>query len=248
MGTLCGSHSFAYGINDSAQVVGQSYLVGDVYGFAIRWDSGAPTSLHDGQSRRSIAYAINNAGQIVGNTMPASGTTQATLWTNTSPITDPVFFETLGGSSVANGINDLGQVVGASTNSAGTLHAMLWSGSSLTDLGAEGTLGGLFSHAYDINNTGQVVGEVSGVGAVLWGPNSPIDLNTSLDVAALAAGWTLRDARGINESGWITGTALNTLTGEEHAFLLSAVPEPAISSLMLVGLVAFGLGARRWNR
>jgi probable HAF family extracellular repeat protein len=58
----------------------------------------------------------------------------------------------------------------------------------------------------------------------------------------------LRTASGINDDGWIIGTAYNTLTGgQEHAYLLSVatIPEPETYAMMLAGLGLLGLTARR---
>jgi len=170
----------------------------------------------------------------------------ATLWNGTSA-TD---IGTLGGtSSAAYGINNAGQVVGESNLAGDTLiHATLWNGTSATDLG---TLGGAHSSARAINSAGQVVGYSyinalnSDQHATLWNGTSVIDLNSLLDANAVSAGWVLRDATGINDSGWITGNAVNTVTGDEHAFLLTAVPEPESYAMMLVGLGIVGAVARR---
>ena len=58
------------------------------------------------------AYAINNAGQVVGEARNASGATRAFLYSGGKMNALP----TLGGSSsIAYGINDSGRIVGEST-------------------------------------------------------------------------------------------------------------------------------------
>ena len=77
----------------------------------------------------SLAYAINNNGQIVGALQTAgNGTIDAFLYTISSgQMTD---LSTLyGGSSEAYGINDHGQIVGTSDGSA-----FLDSNGTMTDL------------------------------------------------------------------------------------------------------------------
>lgn len=77
-----------------------------------------------------------------------------------------------------------------------------------------------------------------------------IDLNDFLDEDAVAAGWYLNFASGINDSGWITGHATNILTGSIHAFLLSptTVSEPKSAVLIVAAVAALGLaGRRRWH-
>jgi probable HAF family extracellular repeat protein len=93
-------------------------------------------------STLSIAYAINNAGQIVGDSY-VDGVSYATEWSGGSIIN-------LGLGS-ASGINDLGQVVGS-----GPGGATEWSNSRVVNLG--NLPGAVGSDASAINDTGQVVG------------------------------------------------------------------------------------------
>jgi hypothetical protein len=118
---------------------------------------------------------------------------------------------------------------------------------TFTDLG---TLGGTYSFAFGINSAGQVVGRIhitddSAERATLWNATVATDLNSFLDASTQSAGWYLRDATGMDDSGWITGTALNTLTTQVHAFLLTPILEPEIYAMMLAGLALPGLIARR---
>lgn len=66
------------------------------------------------------------------------------------------------------------------------------------------------------------------------------DLNTLIDPAS---GWTLFDARDINDAGQIVGTG--TISGTQHAFLLTPVPEPETYAMLLAGLAVIGVSARR---
>src|SRR5438094_1156926 len=73
----------------------------------------------------SAAQAINNRGEIVGESSTASGELHAFLWQDgTGTMID---LGTLGGtSSSARGINEPGQVVGSSTTASGEARACLW--------------------------------------------------------------------------------------------------------------------------
>ena len=168
--TLPGGYAtYAYGINNSGQVVG--YAATQTAYSAFLYSNGSMTDLgilpsesgiHPGQSG-CYAYGINDAGQIVGSSTTYDSyevTTQhAFLYSNGSMTS----LGTLPGWSVgslANAINESGQVVGWSYKySPGTgydpqPHAFLYSNGSMTDLG---TLGGELSYAYALNNSGQVV-------------------------------------------------------------------------------------------
>ena len=72
----------------------------------------------------SSAAAINNLGQVVGDSYTASGESHAFSWTAAGGMVD---LGTLGGTdSNATAVNDLGQVVGRSTTASGEVHATLW--------------------------------------------------------------------------------------------------------------------------
>jgi probable HAF family extracellular repeat protein len=197
----------------------------------------------------SKAYAINASGQVAGYSKTTGGDPvyHATLWNGTTA-TD---LGTLGGThSYAYGINDSGQVVGyAYTTGNAAYRATLWNGTTATDLGA---LSGGASKAYAINASGQVAGYSYTSDAVqraaLWNGTTIIDLNSLLDASTVSAGWVLNVASGINDNGWIAGTASNSILGiSSRAFLLSvtSVPEPETYGMMLTGLGMLGFMARR---
>ena len=65
-----------------------------------------------------------------------------------------------------------------------------------------------------------------------------MDLNGLIDPNS---GWLLSRAYDVNDGGQIVG--YGKTSGSTHAFLLTIVPEPATSSLLLLGLALF-LGRR----
>ncbi len=89
------------------------------------------------------------------------------------------------------------------------------------------------SKASGINAAGQVVGNYNLVGntgtthAFLYDTvHGMIDLNSLINPSS---GWVLNVAQSINDFGQITGTG--TIGGQQHAFVLTLVPEPARQSL-----------------
>jgi probable HAF family extracellular repeat protein len=259
LGTLGGIYSVGWSINGAGQVAGDSYIAGGTAGgpsHATVWNDGAPSDLGTLGGENSSAVAINASGQLAGNSRIAGDrSVHATFWNGVSSVD----LGTLAGGdqgSYARGMNDAGQVVGNSyTYVAGNqvFHAFLWDGTKMLDL--SGSDGLWESVASDINNTGQVVGsrlgpsDPSSYHATLWDGGTVTDLNIYLDTSDVSAGWVLRDAVGINDSGWIAGTAYNKLTGQQHAYLMSlpdeafSAPEPT-SGMLVVGSLALLVSIR----
>jgi probable HAF family extracellular repeat protein len=148
LGGLAGSYvqgSVAYSINDSGQAVGYNVFKheGIDHASAVEWSGGEVVdlgSLHG--TPDSGAYAINDAGQVVG---VSSG--EAVEWSS-GQIIDL-------GPGVAYAINDAGQMVGARWT-LGESEAVEWSGGQVIDL--QEPPGTLDTIATGINNAGQVVG------------------------------------------------------------------------------------------
>jgi len=115
--------------------------------------------------------------------------------------------------SVALSINEGGQIVGEAVNSSDNFTATLFDPTGAGNNIDLGTLGGTYSEALSINDAGQIVGHASNSGgywrATLFDPTGScnnIDLNTLIDPAC---GWTLIEAKSINNSGWIVGFGKN---------------------------------------
>jgi probable HAF family extracellular repeat protein len=260
LGTLGGSISWANDINDSGQVVGYSHILGNNEKHATLWDATAlhtPTDLGTLPGGRfSYAYGINNAGQVVGMSYDSHSKYHAILWDGTAlhTPTSLTTLEGVSGHSTAFAINDSGQVAGFSSKGS-FVHATIWDGTALhtpTQLGT--ILGADYSAALAINNAGQVVGWSTSLydsdiyHATIWDGtalHTPTDLNQFLSVSEVNAGWVLVEARGINDNGLIVGNAHNLITGADHAFLLTPVPEPETYALFMAGLGLMGFIARR---
>lgn len=206
--TTYGNFSWANGLNDKGQMVGE-----DVKANYVSFTDSEPVSWLGGQ--RSILgqagepLAINNQGVIVGSVRvnPASYTSP----TNAMNFASGQALQGLGGlSSAAYAVNDAGVVAGVSQIelACGTAcsssalkqapnHAVAWTDGRVLDLG---TLGGASSQAFGLNELGQIVGQAQSLDganhAVRWVDGQIQDLG-------------LGRANKINEAGQIVGVSGN---------------------------------------
>lgn len=212
--------SRALAINDAGQIVGWAQANRKIHrgvlpARAFVWENGRMTDLGTLGGDFSAAFGVNNRGQIVGKASVDARQTHAFLWESGAMLD----LDTLGGrDSLAHAVNDGGQIVGASDTPTGARHACLWTNGAPTDLGALTDTAD--SEAKAVNAHGEIVGS-SGLDdgtthAVLWRDGKPVDLNTLLPPGS---GWTLEDARGINDGGQIVGAG--RWNGRERAFLLT---------------------------
>jgi uncharacterized repeat protein (TIGR01451 family) len=158
----------------------------------------------------SLAYAINEVGQVIGYSNIAGSQQQRAFVWESGVMTD---LGTLGGNySGAFAINEAGQVIGNAQTVLGEQHAFVWESGVMIDLG---TLGGSRSVALDINEAGQVIGWAYTVGdasthAFVWQSGVMTDLGT--------LGGRSSYAQAINETGQVIGYAY-TAENEQHAFV-----------------------------
>jgi probable HAF family extracellular repeat protein len=162
----------------------------------------------------SVAWAINENGDVVGWSMGLNGT-RAFVFTNADGM---VALPGLPNRprTVARDINDAGIIVG-SANAGGTDlgRAVLWSGGFVRDLGTLGT--GYYSEARGVNAVGQVVGwsytsggsGLTGVHGFLYSSNT----NTLIDLTPNSDNGYASD---INDAGQVAG--YRTALGGYHAF------------------------------
>ena len=214
-GSPSGGASYASGINDGGQVVGESDTATNAH--AVVWSRsagayGAPVDLGTLGGTFSMANAINAGGQIVGSaSTPGNAAAHAVLWNPADGgHTSAVDLGTLGGIlSTALAVNNSGLIVGDSylSGQSGPDPATLWVPSngvygSPTTLG---TLGGTSARAAGINDVGQIVGRsyVSGDAAQHAFVISPVTSTTS----------TLHSSRNPSEVG-LSVTFIDTLSSK----------------------------------
>jgi probable HAF family extracellular repeat protein len=209
---------------------------------------------------QSEALQINSNNKVVGIS-DISGVVDenfqfghAFLYTGTPGSTGQMRdLGTLGGQySAAISINTSGQITGCADTSGNRQDAMLYtgipgSGGSMSDLGV--LPGANESKGESINDQGDVVGSCNynagdphafiyigtpGAGGQMIDLNTWLATNDPIDAQNL----TIEYATGINDAGWITGSA--TYGGTPFAFLLNAssligVPEPMMQAILLPG-------------
>jgi probable HAF family extracellular repeat protein len=162
------AYATANDLNDRGQVTG-GYPLPEAF-HAYRLQRGHLVDLDSADVPFSEGVAINEGGQVAGNSAPAPAAfNHAFLWSRAHRIN----LGTLGGeSSSASGINDHGAVVGQATTTDGSGRGFVWRHGVMTDLGVLAAGGENGSRANDINNHGWIVGASEAAGgdfhAVLW--------------------------------------------------------------------------------
>lgn len=146
------SHAFA--INDRSVVVGSAERIRSQPSWPVLWRAGSSHRIRPLVQAEGAAYAVNDAGQVVGQ-VGSFPTLKAFTWKNGRFQILRSLSDEPGVDSIANGINRGGQIVGSSAG-----HAVLWSGKQVLDLNdliPEGS-GWVLQSAAAINRTGQIVG------------------------------------------------------------------------------------------
>lgn len=228
--------TYAFGINDSGQVVGNGFLYsGGVFTDLV-------TGMPPGQAAGAEAYGINNSGQVAGTCyigasdygfIYSGGTFN---WFN------------IGGadSMQAFGINDSGQIAGWYYHVVwepaylGNWHGFIYSNGTFTilDCPSSDTTYAVDTYAQGINNKGQVVGytgDYYGLG-VAHGFIYNDGAFTTFDVPFAVHTY----AEGINNKGQITGYYTDS-ANHHHGFIYSNGVFTTIDVPSAVDTYAFGI-------
>jgi uncharacterized membrane protein len=178
----------------------------------------------------STAYAFNKSTQAAGYVANEVIGSHAAFWNNdaTHSLFDLGVYQ-FDWSSSANSLNDLGQVVGSSHPPFGS-RAILWNNDA-THTAIELPLlpGDNYGDAKLINNSGTIIGSsaygepgtwnITGTQLVIWSNGEVYNLQSTLD--ATGEGWTIQEARSMNNLGQIVGTAWHD--GASHAIVITPV-------------------------
>jgi probable HAF family extracellular repeat protein len=196
---------YALALGDGGQVVART---NSAPGGTVVWENGVTTDL--GPLGGFVAHAINANGQILGQTVTASGKIRAALWDN-GVLRDLGSLD--GGYSYPRAVNDSGQVIGTSSfarkGAQEHLRAFIWQDGAMRNLGTLGTLD-TDSYAIALNDIGHVVGSTGNV-AFVWENGHMSDLGTLAKCRSTAA-------VDINDNDQIVGYCI-TSTGNKDALM-----------------------------
>lgn len=232
LGTLGGTFSQAYGVNDKGWVVGYSSTVGDSAFHAFLWHRGVMTDLGTlgggDPVPYSLALSINNRGEIAGFSETSIEDPLGESFCGDPLICLPVVWRggvitklpTLGGNNgIAVNINSRGEVVGQSETSQldttcplyFSVEPPLWKKDSVHELPT--IPGDTHGQVDAINDKGQAAGftydcQTGSYHPVLWQNGKATDIT----VADLGL-----EPDDINNRGEVTGTGGDA--NGEHAFL-----------------------------
>jgi probable HAF family extracellular repeat protein len=159
LGTLGGSSSDAYGINEAGDIVGRARTATEAT-HAFLYSNGLMIDLGTLGGTTSQALEINDVGQIAGWSTDANGDRLAFIYQNGTMI---ALADAGGGFNQAYGINDAGEIAGNARNAEGESIAALWIGDEVFDLNAlvVNAAGWTFDFAWDINDQGWIVGNAT---------------------------------------------------------------------------------------
>lgn len=209
--------SAAFDINNGGQVAGYLPFFGPVLEplHATRWSAeNLPLDLGT-LNGPSLALAVNEAGQVAGNTRDAAGNGLAFRWTEAGGM---VGLGTLGGAdSDSVAINGAGHVAGHSATPAGLTQSFLWTPErGMTGLGPQRTDADSFTIA--MNDSDMVVGIVR----IVDGPYRAFVWTRQAGMTDLGTfGGRSAYAHDVNQSGQVVGTA-EAADGASRAFVWTA--------------------------
>jgi probable HAF family extracellular repeat protein len=223
--------SIAHGVNDSGQIVGASGVIDPQSTRAVLWSASPKAGVMDLGTlggEQSVAYDINEWGQIAGIAQTVLGDWCPVLWNGMDPVELPVPDHDAVG--YAWSLNNCGQIVGfsgswLSANDIHGLHALLWEDGRMIELQTQipANSGWKLRKATSINDQGQIAGfgQLNGkMRAFLLTPTVAAQANAT---AATAPDASAVDAMAANkpQSLWPKGEELGvSASGSTYGFQL----------------------------
>ncbi len=202
LGTLGGDTSMAWSNNNLSQIVGNSQIENGEWQ-AFLWKDGM---LKDIGSRMkqpySLAYDINNAGQIVGYSSDYRYYTPL-IWEADGSLAKLLVPDKCNGGALALAVNDRGDAVGDCfilVKSTYYMYPIIWNyrqEPQIIDMNQKN------GHVRDINNKGEVIGVIDDLDPFLYHPSYGM-LNLS-KIVKLGPGFRLIAASSINDNSEIAG-------------------------------------------
>jgi probable HAF family extracellular repeat protein len=209
LGTLGGSSSFARGINDSGQIIGDSTTArGDTHAFIFSPWVGRLQDLGTLGGHFARAEGISNSGLVVGQTTTAAddvtGGAQAFLWAGGTMRALPSLAGAL--DSEATSVNDAGQVVGASDS-----RPVIWQNGRVRALFGTDVIG----FATGVSGNGDIVGNVSDATGNFHGFLLRNGVVTNLDNVV----GPQTSAEGVTDNGNVVGGYFPANSDRPHGFV-----------------------------
>ena len=203
-------HSAAYAISDAGQIVGSaSDLASGTY--AISWGTApyAPQPLASLAPHTTVAWAVNDAGVVVGNAGLDFGSL-AVLWDPSGAIVELGDLPRGPLQSSANDINGSGVAVGQGTSTQGRVGPVFWTMPGQTRKLGPALYSGL---AEAVNDFGDVAGYyTSGRPAfVTHAARWRVGRQWMQDLGDLPGGSDFSKAYGINDARQVVGTSQSDL-------------------------------------
>ena len=210
LGTLGGHLSQGNAINLSDQVAGWADTSSaTLWTGGKSFDVGALAPL---AGSSSVAYGINDSGQVVG-AWGTNASSRPFLYSNgtVTALPEPSDFTTSG--CEARGIDSNGQIAGICADANGNGHLVLWSNGTVTDLGGIGSIDGVEDiESMSMSSNGKIAGWAATGTAFVYSngtitspsnfwPNAINDNGVMVGTSSIDSGGTVHDLNSLIPAG-----------------------------------------------